>query len=94
MQLGNIMTKNKFSISRRYRYIGYGYGWWIARVGDHQFRFAWGHGGQLVVLLDKLDMVIITTADPFFAQHDGNSWHHELAAFNLVGEFIESLPTE
>jgi CubicO group peptidase (beta-lactamase class C family) len=73
--------------------LGYGYGWWTARAGDHDFVFAWGHGGQLIVLLDELDMVIVTTADPFFGQHDGESWKHEKATMNLVGEFIESLPS-
>jgi CubicO group peptidase (beta-lactamase class C family) len=73
--------------------LGYGYGWWTARVGDRNFSFAWGHGGQLIVLLDELDMVIVTTADPFFGQHDGESWRHEKATFNLVGDFIESLPS-
>jgi hypothetical protein len=74
--------------------MGYGYGWWTARAGDHDIVFAWGHGGQLIVLLDELDMLIVTTADPFFGQHDGESWKHEKATFNLVGDFIASMPTE
>jgi hypothetical protein len=76
----------------RFRDFGYGYQWWSARVGEHHFNFAWGHGGQLIVLLDELDMVIVTTADPFFGQHDGDSWTHERAIMNLVGDFIKSLP--
>ena len=80
--------------SLSFRQLGYGYGWWTARVGDHDLSFAWGHGGQLIVLLDELNMVIVTTADPFFGQHDGNSWTHEKATFNLVGDFIGSLPAE
>ena len=74
--------------------IGYGYQWWSARVGDHHFDYAAGHGGQLIVLLDELDMVIVLTSYPFYLQHDDESWKHELANINLVGEFIESLPTE
>ena len=77
-----------------FRDLGYGYGWWTARAGEHSFSFAWGHGGQLIVLLDELDIVIVTTADPFFGQHDGNSWTHEKATINLLGEFIKSLPGE
>jgi CubicO group peptidase (beta-lactamase class C family) len=77
-----------------FRDLGYGYGWWTARAGDHHFSFAWGHGGQLIVLLAGLDMVIVTTADPFFGQHDGDSWSHEKAVFNLVGDFIKDLPAE
>ena len=74
--------------------IGYGYQWWSARAGEHHFDFAWGHGGQLIVLLDELDMVIVVTSDPFYLQHDDEAWKHELANVNLVGEFIKSLPSE
>jgi CubicO group peptidase (beta-lactamase class C family) len=49
-----------------FRDIGYGYQWWSARSGDHHFDFAWGHGGQLIVLLDELDTIIVTTADPLY----------------------------
>jgi len=77
-----------------FRDVGYGYQWWSARVGEHHFDLAWGHGGQLIVLLDELDMVIVVTSDPFYLQHDAESWKHELANVNLVGEFIKSLPSE
>ena len=72
--------------------MGYGYGWWTATVDDHDFNFAWGHGGQLIVLLEDLDMVVVTTADPFFGEHSGNSWAHESAILNMVGRFINTLP--
>jgi len=72
--------------------IGYGYQWWSAKAGGHHFDFAWGHGGQLIVLVDEFDMVIVVTADPFYLQHDDQSWKHEKANVNLVGEFISSLP--
>jgi CubicO group peptidase (beta-lactamase class C family) len=81
-------------VGRYFRDCGYGYQWWSASVGDHHLDFAWGHGGQLIVLLDELDMVIVTTSDPFWQQHDDQSWKHEQAAFDLVGEFINSLPSE
>jgi CubicO group peptidase (beta-lactamase class C family) len=74
--------------------IGYGYQWWSAKVGDHHFDYAAGHGGQLIILLDELDMIIVVTAYPFYLQHDDESWKHELANINLVGEFIKSLPSE
>ena len=77
-----------------FRNIGYGYQWWSAKVGEHHFDYAAGHGGQLIVLLDELDMVIVATSYPFWLQHDAESWKHELAIMNLVGEFIKSLPSE
>ena len=53
-----------------------------------------GHGGQQIILIDELDMVIVTTADPFFMQHDGESWKNEKATIDLVGRFISGLPGE
>ena len=81
-------------IGRYFRDIGYGYQWWSARIGDHQVDYAAGHGGQLIVLLDELDMVVVTTADPFYLVHTSESWKNEKACFNLVGEFINALPSE
>ncbi|UCF79557.1 MAG: serine hydrolase [Candidatus Eiseniibacteriota bacterium] len=79
-------------IGRYFRDIGYGYQWWSARVGDHHFNYAAGHGGILIVLLDEFDMVIVVTSDPFLGQHDAEAWKHEQANFNLVGKFIKHLP--
>ena len=79
---------------RYFRDVGYGYQWWSARVGDHHVDFAWGHGGQLIVLVDALDMGIVTTADPFYLVHTGESWENETACFNLLGRFVESMPWE
>jgi CubicO group peptidase (beta-lactamase class C family) len=74
-----------------FRDIGYGYQWWSAEVGDYDVNFAWGHGGQLIVLVDELDMVVVVTADPFYDVYGSESWKHEKANFELVGEFIDSL---
>ncbi|MBD3176077.1 MAG: serine hydrolase, partial [Armatimonadia bacterium] len=79
-------------VGRCFRNIGYGYQWWSATVGDHYVQYAAGHGGQLTVILEEYNMVIQTASDPFYLQHDGESWKHEVAAYDLVGEFITSLP--
>ena len=78
----------------RFRDIGYGYQWWSARAGDHHVNFAWGHGGQLIALVDDLDMVVVVTADPFWLVHTGESWKHEKAHIQLVANFIHALPEE
>jgi CubicO group peptidase (beta-lactamase class C family) len=75
-----------------FRDIGYGYHWWSARAGGHDVNFAWGHGGQLIVLVDQFEMVVVTTADPFWMQHNAESWKHEKATIDLVGKFVKSLP--
>ncbi len=72
--------------------IGYGYQWWSATVGDHHFDYAAGHGGNLIVLLHELDMIIVTTADPLYELPAEAGWKYEGAIIDLVGRFIESLP--
>jgi len=81
-------------VGRYVRDIGYGYHWWSASAVDHRFDFAWGHGGQFIILLDELDMVIVVTSDPFYLVHNSQAWKHEKANLNLVGKFIRSLPNQ
>jgi CubicO group peptidase (beta-lactamase class C family) len=78
----------------KFRDIGYGYQWWSARAGDQHVNFSWGHGGQLIALVDELDMVVVTTADPFWLEHSDESWKHERATISLVADFIASLPNQ
>jgi CubicO group peptidase (beta-lactamase class C family) len=86
-------------VTSRYGYfrdLGYGYQWWSARVGDQHFYYALGHGGSLIILLDQLDMVIVTTADPLKDPDlaSGGGWKYESVIIDLVGKFISSLPME
>ena len=83
-----------YRVGRNFTNIDYGYQWWSAKAGDHLFHIAWGHGGQQVVLLHELNMVIVVKADPMFALHGDGAWRHEKANLNLVGNFIASLPGE
>jgi CubicO group peptidase (beta-lactamase class C family) len=79
-------------IGRNFTEMAYGYQWWSAQAGDHQFSLAWGHGGQQIALLEELDMILVVKADPFYGQHGGGSWKYEKENLNLVGNFISSLP--
>jgi len=80
-------------VSPNFSDMGYGYQWWFNESGEHQYFFAAGQGGQMIVLLDDLDMLIVTTADHFQGD-SGNSWETTSAIFNLVGDFIASLPAD
>ncbi|MGB3716289.1 MAG: serine hydrolase [Candidatus Promineifilaceae bacterium] len=76
-----------------FRDLGYGYQWWSARSGDRYFNYASGHGGNYIVLLDDLDMIIVTTADPLYhVPLGGESWQYESVIIDLVGKFIKSIP--
>lgn len=77
-----------------FRSIGYGYHWWSADANNYHVNFAWGHGGQLIVLVDELDIVIVTTSYPFWLEHNDQSWKHEKAIISMVSEFIASIPKD
>jgi len=81
-------------VGRYFKDVGYGYQWWSARSGDHHFKFAWGHGGQLIVLLEELDMIIVTTEDPLNHLPPADGWKYEKTVIDLVGAFIKFLPSE
>ncbi|MCO5207842.1 MAG: beta-lactamase family protein [Anaerolineae bacterium] len=72
----------------------YGYQWWSIRAGDHRYNLAWGHGGQQIVLLDDMDMMMVVTVDPLHLQHGDGPWKLEKASLNLVADFVASLPKQ
>jgi hypothetical protein len=45
-------------------------------------------------LLDELDMVIVTSADRLFGNFGADAWEKERAIIDMVGKFINSLPSE
>lgn len=40
----------------------YGYGWWIDEIGGHQSCFAWGFGGQYIMVFRDLQLVVAVTS--------------------------------
>ena len=72
------------------RQLGYGYFWWSGVSGAHQFRYAWGHGGQMIAVIGDLNMVIVATAAPQ-PGFDNAAWQKEKAVLELVGRLITSL---
>lgn len=41
----------------------YGYGWWLRDLAGMQVPVAWGYGGQLIFVVDELDLVVVATSD-------------------------------
>jgi CubicO group peptidase (beta-lactamase class C family) len=40
----------------------YGYGWWMRQMAGRQTYYAWGFGGQFIVLVPSLDLVVVSTS--------------------------------
>jgi len=40
----------------------YGYGWWMRDMAGVQTTFAWGYGGQFILLVPDLSLVVVTTS--------------------------------
>jgi CubicO group peptidase (beta-lactamase class C family) len=40
----------------------YGYGWWIQRIGGHRACFAWGFGGQYILVFPERELVVAVTS--------------------------------
>jgi CubicO group peptidase (beta-lactamase class C family) len=70
----------------------YGYQWWSIKAGEHRYNLAWGHGGQQIVLVEDLDMVIVFLADPLHLQWGDGPWRIEKANLNLIADFVAKLP--
>lgn len=45
-----------------YNPYGYGYQWWNTKTGDYTTYFAWGHGGQYIMMIPELDAVVVITS--------------------------------
>ncbi len=63
----------------------YGYGWWIRRTAGLQTPYAWGFGGQFIVLVPELDLTVVTTADSN-PTRDARSQRRRI--FNLVEQQV------
>ena len=45
-----------------YNPYGYGYQWWNKKTGKYTTLFAWGHGGQYIMMIPELDAVVVMTS--------------------------------
>ena len=41
----------------------YGYGWWIKSMAGFDAPYAWGYGGQFIMLVPELELVVVTTSN-------------------------------
>ncbi|HVQ16227.1 MAG TPA: serine hydrolase [Vicinamibacterales bacterium] len=63
----------------------YGYGWWMRELAGHQAYFAWGFGGQYIIVIPDLELVVVTTSAATVAE-DRRS--HRRTLFDLIEDLI------
>lgn len=58
--------KDSFRTYTRSNYNPYDYGylWWKRPVSGYHVRFAWGYGGQYILMIPDLEAVVVMTSDP------------------------------
>ena len=66
--------------------IGYGYLWWLGQIGEYQIYTAIGHGGQFVLCVPTLNLIIATNAASNIWWDEANE--QELAILDIVGNYI------
>lgn len=63
----------------------FGYLWWRKKQGDYEVFFAWGNGGQYIIMLPELDTVISITSN--LAQNSG-SRRYQRQIFQYLEEVL------
>ncbi len=62
-----------------------GYFWWTDRFAGYRTTFAWGHGGQFILVVPDLDLVVVCTSSLTERPDHGN---HNDNVLRLLEEYI------
>jgi CubicO group peptidase (beta-lactamase class C family) len=79
-----VSTKRHVIVKKRY---AYGYQWWLILDNDHNFKdlsikdayFAWGRGGQFILVIPHLNMVVVSTAE---------NYENSTVFFNVLSDHV------
>lgn len=73
-------TRSRYDPDREF-----GYGWWVQEIGGQRACFAWGYGGQYILVFDALDLVVVATSSPTVSDERHG---HRRQLLQLIGEEI------
>jgi CubicO group peptidase (beta-lactamase class C family) len=63
----------------------YGYGWWQREFAGRQGCFAWGYGGQYVIVFRELGLIVVTTSSTVVSDERRD---HRRQIFDIVERMI------
>lgn len=66
--------------------IGYGYQWWLGRLGGRGCYMALGYGGQYILIFPSLEMIVVVTSDHRFDKYTADE--HERAVLSLCNNYV------
>jgi CubicO group peptidase (beta-lactamase class C family) len=70
---------------------GYGYYFWLGRIGEHRVTMSWGYGGQMIYIFDNLATVVVITTDTVNYTYDDDD---DDIPEDKVMEYIERIMKE
>jgi CubicO group peptidase (beta-lactamase class C family) len=73
-------TRSVFDRTREY-----GYGWWIQRFEGGTACFAWGYGGQYIMVFRDLDLVVVATSSTAVSEERRG---HRRRLFDLIEQHV------
>ncbi len=68
--------------------VTYGMLWWVVPSAPEPFFFAWGYGGQYVVVVPELELVVVATSNWRGVRSDGGADRYERATMTVILEDI------
>jgi len=73
-------TTSRFDPGREY-----GYGWWIDEYAGHDACFAWGFGGQYIMVFRDLALVVVATSSTTVSDE---RWGYRRQLFDLIERHV------
>lgn len=70
------------------RGLSYGLLWWVVPEARDPFYFAWGYGGQFIVVVPSLDLVAVATNDWRRVSQDGGAGRYEQETIAVIQDYI------
>lgn len=81
------LKRHARSTRERGRY--YGYGWWLKKMAGYKVKYAWGYGGQYIILVPELNLVVVTTSSS--TPHQDRRSHRRTLTDIIENDIIQTV---